>query len=234
MPKIVLASTNRHKIAELEQMLAGSPEPAVRAHAVVSASALGYGPVPDIPETSEEFVGNALLKVHGIAEWLREHGEASDTIVIADDSGLCVDALAGAPGVYSARFAGPEADDDANNAKLVAELEARGLARDGSAGHYVCVLAARRVGDAALAWPGPQPEPSRGAVSEREGCLCLEGRCHGRVRTEGRGHGGFGYDPYFWIDGETRTFAELSPSAKAERSHRGAAMRLLVEALAGA
>lgn len=225
MRRIVIASNNRHKIVELEQMLAASPEPAVRAFQVASAGALGYGPAPEVPETSDQFVGNALLKVHGIAEWLRQHGEPSDTVVIADDSGLCVDAFDGAPGVYSARFAGIPTDDDANNAKLVAELRARGL--DGSPAHYVCLLAVRYAGEQPL-----EPTPVLDAVAVHEGCLCIEGRCHGNVRTQRRGDGGFGYDPYFWVDGDTRTFAELSPSGKAERSHRGAAMRLFVEQLA--
>lgn len=208
MPRrIVIASNNRHKITELRHMLAATQLPALQALEVVSASELG--PAPDIEETSDEFIGNALLKANGIAAWLESIPGTEHDLVIADDSGLCVDALDGGPGVYSARFAGPAADDEANNRKLVAELRARNL--DRSPAHYVCVLAVR--------------------VGRSPDAVCLEGRCHGEVRTERRGTGGFGYDPYFWFDGGSKTFAELGADEKSQRSHRGAAMRTLLAEL---
>ncbi len=223
MPRrVVIASNNPHKITELQQMLARAQFPGLRKLEVASASALGYGQPPEIEETSSLFVGNALLKANGIAAWLRSVDAPADDIVLADDSGLCVDAFDGGPGVHSARFAGPHADDAANNAKLVDELRARSLG--GSPGHYVCVLAVRHVGTR----PFDFTMPDAGAVFMRDGCLCIEGRCRGNVRIERRGTGGFGYDPHFWIDGDTRTFAELSPGEKSQRSHRGSAMRMLV------
>jgi XTP/dITP diphosphohydrolase len=227
--RIVIASNNPHKITELQQMLTRAQFASVRKLEVVSASALGLGAPPEIEETSTEFVGNAVLKANGIAEWLRSLKAPSDDLVLADDSGICVDALDGAPGVYSARYAqtqpGHGADDDANNAKLVAELGARGLSS--SPGKYVCVLAVRHVG----VRPFDFTMPDAGSVFMRDGCLCIEGRCRGNVRVERRGTGGFGYDPHFWIDGDARTFAELSPTEKSQRSHRGAAMRMLVDEL---
>jgi XTP/dITP diphosphohydrolase len=226
MPRrVVIASNNQHKIAELQQMLARARIAAVRELEVASASELGAGEPPEIDETSDQFVGNALLKANGIAAWLRSVNAPADDIVLADDSGLCVDALGGAPGVYSARFAGSPADDDANNAKLVAEL--RGKSLDSSPGQYACVLAVRLVGTR----PFDFTLPDAGSVFMRDGCLCIEGRCRGNVRIERRGTGGFGYDPHFWIDGDMRTFAELSPGEKSQRSHRGSAMRLLVDEL---
>jgi XTP/dITP diphosphohydrolase len=223
--RIVIASNNPHKITELQQMLARARFSSIRKLEVASASALGLGPPPEIEETSKQFVGNAALKANGIAAWLRAAKNSEDDLVLADDSGICVDALDGAPGVYSARFAGPGATDDANNAKLVAEFQARGLSS--SPGKYVCVLAVRHVGTRLFDFT----MPDAGTVFMRDGCLCIEGRCRGNVRVERRGTGGFGYDPHFWIDGDTRTFAELSPTEKSQRSHRGAAMRMLVDEL---
>jgi XTP/dITP diphosphohydrolase len=221
--RIVIASNNPHKITELQQMLARARLSSVRKLEVASASAVGRP--PEIDETSMQFVGNAVLKANGIAAWLRSIGAPADDIVLADDSGICVDALDGAPGVHSARFAAVNADDEANNAKLVAELRARGLSS--SPAKYVCVLAVRHVG----VRPFDFTMPDAGTVFMRDGCLCIEGRCRGNVRIERRGTGGFGYDPHFWIDGDSRTFAELSPTEKSQRSHRGSAMRMLMDEL---
>jgi XTP/dITP diphosphohydrolase len=223
--RIVIASQNPHKITELQQMLTRARFSSVRKLEVASANALGLGPPPEIEETSNQFVGNAVLKANGIAAWMRAAKASEDDLVLADDSGLCVDAFDGAPGVYSARFAGPEATDDANNAKLVAELQKRGLSS--SPGKYVCVLAVRHVGARLFDFT----MPDAGSVFMRDSCLCIEARCRGNVRVERRGTGGFGYDPHFWIDGDTRTFAELSPTEKSQRSHRGSAMRMLVDEL---
>jgi XTP/dITP diphosphohydrolase len=229
MPRrIVLASTNLHKITELRQMIGQARLPMVRQLEVVSVGALSsYGPAPIVEEVAPDFAGNASLKADAIAEWLRLGGASRDDLVLADDSGLCVDAFDGAPGVRSARFAGPDAGDEANNAKLVAELRARGI--DSSPAGYVCVLAVRHVSTR----PFDFTLPDSGAVFLRESSLCIEGTCRGEVRIERRGTGGFGYDPHFWIDHSSspRTFAELSLSEKAERSHRGAAMRKLVDEL---
>lgn len=227
MPRrIVIASNNPHKIDELSAMLSRARFPAVRQLELVSAAALSeYGKPPDIDETAITFVGNAVLKATGIAEWLRALGAPRDELVLADDSGLCVDVFDGKPGVYSARFAGEGASDEDNNAKLVAELGARGV--DTSPAEYVCVLAIRQVGTR----PFDFTLPDAGAIFMQDNCLCIEGRARGNVRVTPRGDGGFGYDPYFWIDGDTRTFAELSRGEKSQRSHRGAATRRLVQEL---
>ncbi|PRP99620.1 non-canonical purine NTP pyrophosphatase [Enhygromyxa salina] len=227
MPRrIVVATTNPHKLQELTSTLARARFPEVRQLEIVSVAALPeYGMPPEIEETEITFVGNAVLKAAGIAQWLRTVGAPRDELVLADDSGLCVDAFDGKPGVYSARFAGPDATDETNNAKLVAELGARGI--DASPADYVCVLAIRQVGTR----PFDFTLPDAGAIFMRENCLCIEGRCRGTVRVAARGDGGFGYDPHFWIDGDTRTFAELSRGEKSQRSHRGAASRRLVQEL---
>ena len=224
--RLIIASGNRHKIDELRAMVAASGHSGVRALEVLSVGELPeYGPPPEIEETEDTFVGNAMLKADGIAGWLRMAGAAREDIVIADDSGLCVDAFEGAPGVYSARFAGLDASDADNNARLVRELEARGLAR--SPAEYVCVLAVRRVG----ARPFDFTVPDHGAIFMRDNCLCIEGRVRGEVRPSAQGSGGFGYDPYFWMEGEERTFADISQADKAARSHRGSAMRRFMQEL---
>jgi XTP/dITP diphosphohydrolase len=234
MRRLVIASRNQHKVDELTAMIARA-NLASDIEVASVATLPGYGPPPEVDETESTFSGNAVLKADAIAGWLRMNGASREDLVLADDSGLCVDALDGKPGVWSARFAGPDASDEDNNAKLVAELEARGL--DASPAEYVCVLALRSVGlrmfDFTL--------PDAGALYIVGHCLCIEGSCRGTVRVERRGSGGFGYDPHFWIDGSSenaaagrgfgRTFAELSPGEKSQRSHRGAAMRRLVQEL---
>jgi XTP/dITP diphosphohydrolase len=144
MPRrLVIASRNQHKVDELAAMVArGQFATALEVVSVVGLP--GYSPPPDIDESAATFSGNAVLKADAIAGWLRMNGAPRDDLVLADDSGLCVDALDGKPGVYSARFAGPDATDEDNNARLVAELQARGL--DSSPAEYVCVLALRNVG----------------------------------------------------------------------------------------
>lgn len=201
---LVVATGNRHKLAELDAMLRGAVE-------VAPASAFGDPPV--IEETGERFVANAVLKAEGIAAWLRGRDVPGDACVLADDSGISVDALGGAPGVISARWAGEPSDDAANNRKLVAELRARGL--EASAAHYTCVLALVRVDGRRL--PGG------------EALECFEGRWDVEVRTQARGTAGFGYDPHAWLDDGARTVAELGADDKAARSHRGVALRRLLE-----
>ena len=201
---IVVASGNAHKVVELRAMLRD---------AVPGLTVTGmkdHGTPPEIEETAPDFAGNAALKACGIAAWLRTRGVGGATVVLADDSGVCVDAFDGAPGVLSARFAGQPSDDAANNAKLVTELKARGL--DESPGHYVCVLAIARVD---------------GAPIEGEGAKFFEGRWDVTLRTQARGTGGFGYDPHAWLQGDDRTVAELEPAQKAVLSHRGAAFAKL-------
>ncbi|MCB9701472.1 MAG: non-canonical purine NTP pyrophosphatase [Myxococcales bacterium] len=216
MPRrVIIASGNRHKVGELQRAIAGLG--GVGEVEVLAASELG--PLPEVVEDRETFEGNATLKALGFAAWLRGLGEEGASLVVADDSGLCVDALEGAPGVYSARFAGPGASDADNNQRLCDELRARGL--DSSPAHYVCALAVGRVDGGAL--PGQSDE----------GVCVFRGRWDGVARTVARGSGGFGYDPFVWLGGGARTVAELTPEEKGARSHRGAATAAFLAALPG-
>lgn len=190
----VVASANPGKLAEL-RMLLGSLQ-----LELVSQSELG---IAAAPETADTFIENALAKAR--------HAAAASTLpAIADDSGLLVAALAGAPGVRSARFAGEHADADANNTKL---LEALAGVPDGARGaEFYCVLVA-------LEAPN-DPAP-----------LIASGRWSGSIADAARGRGGFGYDPLF-VDAATgRTAAELSPAEKNAVSHRGRAIASLREQL---
>ena len=192
MDRLVLASGNAGKLREFRRLL----EPL--GIAVTAQAELG---ITDVDEPHVTFVENALAKA-------RHASAQSGLPALADDSGVCVDALGGAPGVHSARFAGEPRSDDRNNAALVAAL--RGVA-DRRA-HYACVLVLVRRAD--------DPEP-----------IIAEGRWDGRIVDAPRGNGGFGYDPHF-EDVETGlTGAELPLSRKNALSHRGQARRALIENL---
>ncbi len=220
--RLIVASGNAHKIAEIAAMFRSGGLDTLD---VVGMKSLGEP--PEIVESARDFRGNALLKVQGISRWLAQTGScggrtAADDWVLADDSGLCVHALGGRPGVHSARFAGEDATDQENNQRLVEELQTQGL--DASPGHYEVVLALGRVCT-------PLEAPPSIAVDRHKGVLLVSGRCDGEVRCTARGEGGFGYDPHFWVDDGARTFAELSQDQKAPRSHRGQAMRELITLL---
>jgi XTP/dITP diphosphohydrolase len=162
--------------------------------------------IEPVPETGSTFLDNALLKARHAAREAR-------LPALADDSGLEVDALDGRPGVWSARYAGEGASDAANLARLLAELADIPAARRGA--RYQCVLAYLRTSD------DPAPVIARGTWE-------------GHIARAPRGTGGFGYDPAFVPQGETRTAAELPPAEKNAVSHRGLAARALVAALAEA
>ncbi|MER5866904.1 RdgB/HAM1 family non-canonical purine NTP pyrophosphatase [Kitasatospora sp. NPDC002040] len=190
--RLVLATRNQHKVAELLAILgaAGLDVELVGADA--------YPEIPDVPETGVTFAENALLKAHALAR-------ATGLPAVADDSGLCVDVLNGAPGIFSARWAGKHGDDRANLDLLLAQL---GDISDPHRGaHFACA--------AALALPDG---------TER----VVEGRLLGTLRTTPAGDGGFGYDPILQPLGETRTCAELTADEKNAISHRGQAFRGLV------
>jgi len=210
MRACVLATGNVHKLAELSAMLVDA---GVALDVIAPRS---FGEPPEIVEDGDTFTANAQKKARGLAAWLRERGVAGETLVLADDSGICIDVLDGAPGVTSARWAGEPCDDLANNRKLASELEARGL--DRSPAHYACVLALVRVDGL----------PIDGLVDGDADVVCFEGQWDVEVRTQARGDGGFGYDPHAWIEAGARTVAELSAGDKAASSHRGAALRALV------
>lgn len=190
--KIVLASNNLGKLREFGALL-GAIGLDVRPQ--------GEFNVPEAEEPFATFVENALTKA-------RHAARLTGLPALADDSGVCVHALGGAPGVWSARYAGEPRSDAANNARLIADLA---HTQDRSA-YYYCVLVYVRSAD------DPQP-------------VIADGAWHGEMIATPRGEGGFGYDPYFLLPGLGKTAAELTPEEKNACSHRGQAMRALVEKL---
>jgi XTP/dITP diphosphohydrolase len=192
---MVLASGNAGKLRELRQLLANLD---------IDLVAQGELGVSDAEETGATFVENALLKA-------RHAARATGLPALADDSGLCVDALDGAPGLYSARYAGSHGDHAANNARLLHELQ--GLPAHERGAYFICVMVLlQHAGD-----PAP---------------LIAEGRWHGRILDAPRGEHGFGYDPLFLPDDQTLSAAELDATLKNRLSHRGQALARLREELA--
>ncbi|MFJ7331132.1 RdgB/HAM1 family non-canonical purine NTP pyrophosphatase [Streptomyces cyaneofuscatus] len=192
MTRLILATRNAGKITELHAILAD----AGLDHDLVGADA--YPDIPDVKETGVTFAENALLKAHALAR-------ATGHPAIADDSGLCVDVLGGAPGIFSARWSGTHGDDQANLDLLLAQL---GDIADAHRGAYFACAAALALPDG----------------TER----VVEGRLNGTLRHAPSGDYGFGYDPILQPEGETRTCAELTPAEKNAISHRGKAFRGLV------
>ncbi len=195
MQRIYLASGNAHKAAELQRMAAeaGLPIEVVPAREV--------GGMPEVREDAGTFVGNARKKALALKAKL-----APEAWVLADDSGVCVDALDGGPGVESAYYAGPEHDAAANLRKLTETMREVPDERRGA--HFLCVL---------LVLPGQAAEQ------------VFEGICGGRLRREPRGGAGFGYDPLFVPDGYEQTYAELGDDVKHRISHRARAWARLAE-----
>ncbi|MBP1152913.1 MULTISPECIES: XTP/dITP diphosphatase [Methylocaldum] len=191
MKKILLASNNPGKVREIQAILANDDIE------IVPQSAFG---VPDIEEVGLTFVENAILKA-------RHASQLSGLPAIADDSGLEVNALGGAPGVFSARYAGPGANDAENNAKLLRELE--NIPDAERTARFRCVMVFLR--------HAQDPSP-----------LIGQGVWEGIILREPRGKGGFGYDPLFFVLEKNCTSAELSPDEKNRLSHRGKALRELV------
>ena len=189
---LVIASNNPGKLREIAEILAP-----LRIE-VSPQSAFG---VPEADEPYDTFIENALAKA-------RHAGAMSGLPALADDSGICVDALGGAPGVHSARFAGEPRSDERNNVKL---LEVLG-GRENREAHYYCVMVLMRHAQ------DPQP-------------LIAEGSWRGEILRAPRGSGGFGYDPLFLDPSSGQTGAELVPAQKNLISHRGKALALLVDAL---
>lgn len=187
--RIFLASGNPGKVAELRALVATAGLP------IEITSAAGVGGMPEVSEDTGTFEGNALKKARALRERL-----PAGAWSLADDAGLCVDALGGAPGVDSAYYAGPQGDSAANLAKLVARM--RGVPEGLRGAHFVCVLA--------LAGPDGSEH-------------LFAGECPGRLADGPRGSGGFGYDPLFIPAGRDRTFGELGPEAKNALSHRARA-----------
>lgn len=180
--ELVLASNNPGKIREIRELLPGC--------SLLSLADIGFD--RDIEEPFNTFRDNALIKARTIAEF-------SEKNVLSDDSGICIEALNGAPGVYSARYAGEPKSDERNLQKALTELQ--GI--DNRSAYYVAVVC--------LIWEGR--------------AHFFEGYCRGRIAYEPVGTGGFGYDPIFIPDGFGQTFGELSSDIKHRLSHRGAALR---------
>lgn len=196
LPQLLLATRNKNKTAQIALALEGR-------YAVTDLLDPAYADLPEVEETGTTFHENAALKAVTISRRV-----APETLVLADDSGLCVEALNGAPGVYSARYAGPGASDVENYVKLLAELVGRGaFCPEQRAAHYSCVLVLARAG------------------AELHH---TEGHVHGWLRDEPRGTGGFGYDPLFIPTGGDRTFAELSNAEKLTFNHRGQALTAML------
>jgi XTP/dITP diphosphohydrolase len=194
--RLVLATLNPHKIAELERILADGK---VAADLV----SLGEFPgAPDVAETGATFAANALLKATAVAQF-------TGLPAVADDSGFCVDALNGMPGVLSARWSGKHGDDEANLQLLLGQLADVPDERRGA--HFTCA--------AALVLPAGRQHVSEGTV-------------HGRVTRLPRGEHGFGYDPIFVPDRSELTTAEMTPEAKDAISHRGRALCALAPVIA--
>lgn len=190
---LYLASANFGKLREFREAAAG---------AGVSVEPVpGIENLPPCAEDGATFEENARKKA-------LHYSAYADGPVFADDSGICVDALGGGPGIYSARFAGPSADDVGNNQKLLAEL--RRFPEKHRSAHYVCVI----------------------ALAERGRIItAVEGRAEGIILHTPRGSGGFGYDPLFFCPPLGKTFAELNPQEKFAVSHRGEAFRKLLDFL---
>ena len=190
MPQnLLIATRNQKKKKELQEILSG-----------FDVKLLSLDDIPPLPEVEEDgltFEENAIKKALTVAR-------LSNLLTLADDSGLVVDALQGAPGVFSARYAGPEADDDRNNQKLLLALQ--NVEENKRTARFICVIA--------LASP-------EGSVKT------VMGSCEGMIRSSLQGVEGFGYDPLFIPEGYDKSFAELSPEIKNRISHRGVALNKL-------
>jgi len=195
--KWVLASGNAGKLVEIREVLADSPVE------LVAQDELGIG---DAEETGATFVENAILKA-------RHAARISGLPALGDDSGLCVDALAGAPGLLSARYAGEHGNSAANIAKLLDAL--KDVPEAARSAHFFCIIVLLRHPD--------DPAP-----------LIAEGRWHGRILEAPRGHGGFGYDPIFFDPSRNASAAELEATVKNRISHRGQALARVRELLGDA
>lgn len=199
---LIVATKNKGKVREFQHAFAPL--------GLTVKSMFDYPDLPDVVEDGETFAQNALKKSKAV-------GDALGLPVLADDSGLCVDALDGRPGVYSARYAGENAQDEENNLKLLSELERLKQGEDTgqpllSPARFVCALSLY--------------DPDNGQE------LAAEGTVEGWITSEPAGGGGFGYDPLFYLPEYEKTMAELTLEDKQKISHRGLALRLLTEKLA--
>ncbi|MGC8624536.1 MAG: RdgB/HAM1 family non-canonical purine NTP pyrophosphatase [Phycisphaerae bacterium] len=192
--RLLLATTNLGKVREIAAELSNSGVPNIEL-----TTLRDFPGMPDVVEDQPTFGGNAMKKA-------RHFARLTGMLSLADDSGLCVDALHGAPGIYSARYAGVPCNDKANNLKLLEALRATPLEKRTAC--FVCALA---------------------LASPDKPLLVLSDYVHGRIGYAPRGENGFGYDPLFVLPDRGITTAELTPEEKARVSHRGKAVRRLAE-----
>ena len=188
--QLIIASSNKGKITEIKEILGGFFKK------ILSMKEIGL--TLDIEETGSTFMENAIIKANAVFE-------ATGMCALADDSGLVVDALSGAPGVFSARYSGENATDEKNNQKLLKTLSGVPMAQRSAAFH--CCIALVR------------PEPCQ--------LITAEGECHGQIAFEPKGEHGFGYDPLFYVPKLGKTFGELDAEIKNTMSHRNMALQKL-------
>ena len=191
LPQIVLSSRNKKKIGEIAELM--TP------HGIELIGVESFPHVPEVDEDGDSFAANAAKKATEVAKSL-------GVWVIAEDSGLCVDALGGAPGIYSARYAGEQGADAANNQKLLSELA--NVPTEKRTAYYVCYA----------------------VLSDPTGTIRLEseGRCGGRILTDYHGSNGFGYDPLFLVPEYHQTFGQLNAAVKRHISHRAKTFERLI------
>lgn len=193
MKELVVATRNKGKLREIRDLLEGMK--------VIVTSIADYPGAPEIIEDGNSFRENALKKAVTMAEYTNQ-------LTMGEDSGLEVEALGNAPGIYSARYSGEHASDEQNNRKLMEEL--KGVPLEKRRAKYRCCIA---------------------LVTDEETIGIVEGECSGLITTEARGTNGFGYDPYFLVPHYNKTFGELPSTVKAQMSHRAHALRALRHAL---
>ena len=213
MRTAILASQNKNKIREISAIL---EKYGLR---VISRDDAGL-PTDDIEETGTTFEENSEIKARAIYDMIRSDdsfAEYLDSPVIADDSGLMVDALGGAPGVYSARYAGEGCTYDDNNVKLLKEMS--GVPSDDRGARFVTVIT--------LIYPDADGVPDGAVLKDGAYVLTARGECPGHITEETRGGKGFGFDPLFMADGYDITFAEMEPEQKNSISHRARALNEL-------
>lgn len=189
MRELVIATGNRGKLREIRSLLKGLP--------FKVTSLADYPDYPEIVEDGDTFAENALIKARMISAF-------TGKLTLGEDSGLEVDALNGAPGIFSARFSGDDATNERNNVKLIESL--KGVVHEKRTARYQCCVA---------------------VVDQGKEIAVIQNSCEGIIAEEARGTNGFGYDPYFLIEEQGKTFGELDPSIKAEMSHRAKVLKEL-------
>ncbi|MBU0467558.1 MAG: XTP/dITP diphosphatase [Candidatus Omnitrophica bacterium] len=191
MKELIVATKNKGKLREIKELL--------KEFDLNITSLAEYPDAPDIIEDGKEFFENALIKARIIAKY-------TGKLVLGEDSGIEVEYLNNAPGIFSSRFAGEDANDDDNNAKLIKALD--GVPKDKRTARYRC---------------------SAALIDGEKIVGVVDGKCEGYITTEPRGQNGFGYDPYFYIEAYGKTFGELDPEIKSKISHRAEALMKVKE-----